>query len=349
VKQDRNPIVTGVLLALVAAGCFGVTTPFVQRFGHGVGPFATAAALYLGAALMSAPWMRSPTSGVLWRRQHLTVLAGMAVFGAFLAPVLLAWGLARTSGSSASLMLNLEAVFTVALGAIVNHEHIGRRVWIAVALIAGGGTLLVIDHGYVTGPQALGLIAVAGATLAWGVDNTLSRHLSELHPPVVVLAKGTLGASISIVLAVLNGETLPPIAALGGLLACGAIGYGLSLRLYLLAQRRLGSARTGSVFATAPFIGGGVAWALGEPFGGALAIGAIVLMAIGVYLHLTESHEHDHAHEAMEHDHEHTHADGHHDHVHDPLPSGPHSHSHRHDATAHRHPHAEDLHHRHPH
>ncbi len=345
----RNQIAAGVLLALAAAVFFGVTTPFVQRFGQGIGPFTTAAALYAGAALLSAPWAWPGKARQPWSRRYLGFLAGMAIFGALVAPVLLAWGLARTSGSSASLMLNLEAVFTVMLGALINREHIGRRVWTAVTLIASGGALLVLDRGEIAGGAALGLVAVAGATLSWGVENTLSRHLAELHPPLVVLAKGSTGVAISVVLAFAFHEQLPPMLGLLGLLACGAVGYGLSLRIYLLAQRRLGSARTGSVFGIAPFIGAAVAFALGEPIGGAAAWVAIGLMAVGVYLHLTESHEHEHAHEALEHDHEHVHGEGHHDHEHVPMPTGPHAHPHRHEARTHRHPHAEDAHHRHAH
>jgi drug/metabolite transporter (DMT)-like permease len=345
----QNQIAAGVLLALAAAVFFGVTTPFVQRFGHGIGPFTTAAALYGGAALLSAPWAWPGRERWPWSKRHFGFLAGMAIFGALVAPVLLAWGLARTSGSSASLMLNLEAVFTVMLGGLINREHIGRRVWTAVALIAGGGALLILDRGEIAGGAALGLLAVAGATLAWGVDNTLSRHLAELHPPLVVLAKGAAGTAISVGLALAFREPWPPLPGLLGLLGCGAVGYGLSLRIYLLAQRRLGSARTGSVFATAPFIGAAVAFALGEPFGGLTAWAAIGFMAAGVYLHLTESHDHAHVHDGVEHDHEHVHDDGHHDHPHDQMPAGAHAHLHRHDRLEHRHPHGEDLHHRHEH
>jgi drug/metabolite transporter (DMT)-like permease len=285
----RTEITAGVALASTAAVFFGISTPFVQRFGHGAGPFTTAAALYAGAAIVSLPWALSHRGTRRWTTRHVACLAGMAGFGALVAPVLLAWGLARASGSSASLMLNLEAVFTVALGAILNRESIGARVWTAVTLIAGGGALLVADRVGISGGAPLGLLAVAGATLAWAVDNTLSRHLAELHPPTVVLAKAGAGAAVSALLALAAREPWPAPVALNGLLACGAVGYGLSLRFYLLAQRRLGSARTGSVFATAPFIGAAVAVLLGEPFGGIAASTAIGLMVVGVYLHLTET------------------------------------------------------------
>ncbi len=283
-----SPITSGVLLALAAAICFGVTTPLVQRLAAGSGAFTTASVLYAGAALYAVMAVRRSTGGPSLRGHFLVILAAMAVIGAFVAPVCLAWGLGRTSGTSASLMLNVEAVFTVALGALINREHIGGRVWAAVAAIAGGGALLLVDRGWVSGAEALGLLAVAGATLAWACDNTLSRRLADHDPNRVVLGKGLLGASISASIAVMLGEPMPALGALSGLLACGMVGYGLSLRFYLLAQRRLGSARTGSVFATAPFIGAGVAWLMGEPMGGWASLAAVLLMAFGIYLHLTE-------------------------------------------------------------
>jgi hypothetical protein len=133
------------------------------------------------------------------------------------------------------------------------------------------------------------------------------------------------------------------------LLLVGATGYGLSLRFYLLAQRAFGAARTGSVFAFAPFIGAGLAVLLGDRSAGWLMAGGGVLMLAGILLHLAESHAHEHEHDALEHEHAHRHDDGHHDHAHDPMPAGPHSHWHRHEPTRHSHAHVPDAHHGHWH
>lgn len=187
------------------------------------------------------------------------------------------------------------------------------------------------------------------ATAAWGVDNTLSRGVADRDPGQVVLVKATLGALATFTLAWLLSEPVPVWSAALALLAVGATGYGLSLRFYLLAQRRFGAARTGSVFAFAPFIGAAGAFALGEHGGGSLLWLGGALMLAGVVLHLAESHEHEHVHEELEHEHAHTHDDGHHDHHHDVMPTGAHSHLHRHGSTVHRHPHVPDLHHLHRH
>jgi hypothetical protein len=165
----------------------------------------------------------------------------------------------------------------------------------------------------------------------------------------VIAAKGTLGALATAVVALALRESAPRPAQAVALLLCGAIGYGLSLRLYLLAQRRIGAGRTGSVFAAGPFVGAGLGWALGDRSAGfGTAFGAVAL-GIGMYLHLTEHHGHPHVHEGTLHEHAHRHDDGHHDHVHDPPVAGEHTHPHRHDRVEHEHEHAPDVHHEHEH
>ncbi len=228
-------------------------------------------------------------------------------------------------------------------------ETMDRRVWAAMLLLLAGGMALVLDQGLQGGVQLMGLLAVLLATVAWGVDNTLSRGLAERDPSQVVMAKATLGAVVTAALAVSTGEPWPSLSAALGLLAVGATGYGLSLRFYLLAQRAFGAARTGSVFAFAPFIGAAVAFGFGDRPAGLLMLLGGVLMLAGVVLHLAESHGHEHTHEVLEHEHAHRHDDGHHSHVHDVMPKGSHSHKHTHEPMTHAHPHAPDVHHQHVH
>ncbi len=212
--------------------------------------------------------------------------------------------------------------------------------------------VLVVDRANV-GPgetsQMLGLLAVMAATAAWGVDNTLSRTVADRDPGQVVMLKGALGAIATTLMAVVLGEPVPTFLPALALLAVGATGYGLSLRFYLLAQRAFGAARTGSVFAFAPFVGALFAFLLGERSGSAWMLAGAVLMASGIVLHLAESHGHEHEHDETEHEHAHSHGDGHHTHSHDSLPVGQHSHLHRHDPTRHVHAHVPDEHHAHRH
>ena len=343
------PALRGGLLALVAAVLFGISTPLLQRFGAGLGPFTTAALLYGGAALVGAHLRHRIEREASVQRSDFPRLMAMAAFGAVIGPVALAWGLQRSSGTSASLMLTLEALFTAVLAWRLYRETMDGRVWTAMALLLAGGMVLVLDQGLAGGAQLWGLLAVLLATAAWGVDNTLSRALAERDPGQVVLAKALLGALATTVLAVCFGEPLPALGAALALLTIGASGYGLSLRFYLLAQRAFGAARTGSVFAFAPFIGAAVAVALGERSPSLLLGAGSVLMLAGVGLHLAESHGHEHQHESFEHEHAHRHDDGHHDHMHDPMPVGEHSHRHRHEPMRHAHPHVPDAHHAHRH
>lgn len=349
VMRRRWPALRGAVLALSAATLFGISTPLVQRAGEGLGPFETAALLYAGAALVGAILRRPLQREAAVRPSDWRRLAWMAVFGAGIGPVALAWGLQHTSGTSGSLMLALEALFTALLARTLYSEVMDRRIWAAMLLLLAGGMVLVLDRGRSGSVQLLGLLAVLGATAAWGVDNTLSRALAERDPGQVVLGKSLLGAAATAILAFASGEPVPRWAAALALLAIGASGYGLSLRLYLLAQRAFGAARTGSVFAFAPFIGALLAIFLGDrSLSWGMAAGGALMLA-GVALHLAESHAHEHLHEAMEHEHAHTHDDGHHQHAHDPIPAGTHSHWHRHETVRHTHPHVPDAHHTHRH
>lgn len=344
-----NPALRGALLALLAAALFGLSTPLVQRFGQGMGPFSTAALLYAGAAFVASLQRRAATLEAPLRRSDAPRMLAMAAMGAVIGPVALAWGLQRTSGASASLMLTLEAVFTAVLAWRWYGELLNGRVKTAVALLLAGGALLVIDQGLSGQVQVLGLLAVAVATVAWGLDNTLSRGLADRDPGQVVLLKAVLGAGVTSLLALAWGEALPPWPAALALLVVGATGYGLSLRFYLLAQRHFGAARTGSVFAFAPFIGALGAFGLGDRGVSGLLLAGGVLMVAGVLIHLAEKHEHRHAHPALNHEHAHTHDDGHHSHGHEVMPRGPHNHRHQHSPLSHAHPHAPDLHHQHRH
>lgn len=305
--------------------------------------------LYAGASLVGAITRSASEARVT--RAELPRVALVAIFGALIAPVLLAWGLGRTSGTPASLMLNLEALFTIALARALYREHIGRRVGIAALLLLAAGVLLIADRARLAdfSASALGLLAVAGASLAWAFDNAFAKPLSELDPSAIVFSKGAIGAVLSLGLTFAFRDRWPSPTSMIALVIVGGVGYGASLRLYLKAQREIGAGRTASVFASGPFWGAGLALVLGEP-GSVLTLLAAVVMILALVLHLTEKHAHAHVHEPVEHEHAHRHDDGHHDdHAHDPMPEGEHTHRHRHERKVHDHPHVPDLHHMHGH
>lgn len=348
-KVSAHPALKGGLLALLAAALFGLSTPVVQSLGKGVGSFTTAFLLYAGAAVVAWVLRQATTHEAAVQKKDGPRLLAMALTGAVIGPVALVWGLQHTSGSSASLMLTLEAVFTVLLAWRCYGETLDKRVALALVLLSAGGVVLVMEQGALGQVQLLGLLAVMLATLAWGVDNTLSRGVADRDPGQVVLVKAALGAVCTLGLAQLFDEPLPVAVNAIGLVLVGATGYGLSLRFYLLAQRTFGAARTGSVFAFAPFIGALGAFAYGDRSGSGWMLIAGFLMLLGVLLHLMEAHDHAHTHAALEHEHAHRHDDGHHDHVHQPMPTGMHSHRHKHEPLRHSHAHVPDAHHGHSH
>ena len=350
VSARMRPLVSGVLFALAAATAFGLTIPLLSWAGAGVGPLSTAALLYLGASLASLaqkPFVRE--SGAPFTRSALVPMVLMSLAGAAAAPVAFAWGIQRTGPVTGGLVLNLEAIWTVLLARVVWREHLGRRVLVALALMTAGGVLLSIGGRGEAGWSLVGVLCVLFATIAWAIDNTIARRLAELRPLTVVMAKGALGAALTLGLAVSLEEPLPALWRVGALLLAGATGYGLSLRLYLLAQRRIGAARTASVFALAPFLGAGVGLFIApQQLSWSTAVAAL-LFGAGVVLHASERHEHTHQHHPLEHEHAHRHDDGHHSHVHDEPVAGEHSHPHSHEVLEHEHEHADDVHHRHSH
>lgn len=347
--MNRHPIRLGVLVALAAAVTFGMVTPILQRLSKGAGPFATAALLYAGAAMAMALRGRGIDSEAPVRREHLPRVVVIAILGAVVAPACLAWALQRTSASTASLLLNSEVLFTILLARVLYREPIGMRVGAALVFMVFASVLLVgLPHSE-GGGVGWSSSAVLAASLAWAADNTLMRPLSDLNPRQVVLLKGTVGSILSVGISLILTERYPGAGAALAILLCGAAGYGLSLRLCLLAQRRMGAARTASIFSLGPFVGALAAFGMGAhaPIGVTLLAG--LLFGVGVALHLNEQHGHTHNHDPVEHEHVHTHDDGHHDHVHDPPVVGQHSHGHRHHSVSHDHPHAPDLHHQHGH
>jgi drug/metabolite transporter (DMT)-like permease len=342
------PLARAAAAAVAAAVLFGATTPLVKHFGTGVGAFATAALLYAGGSVGAAFRAQSSVEPALGRPE-LGRIVVVAALGAAFAPACLAWGLQHSGALAASLLLNLETVFTVLLARALYREPGGARMTLAVALMVGASVLLGL-RGSASGPASLlGFAAIVAATLGWALDSTLTRPLADFDPRAVVFGKSMVGASLSLSIALTLREPWPPRAACAGLVLCGAIGYGASLRLYLRAQRTLGAARTGSLFALAPFVGAGLAYALGDREHTVAVVASGALFGIAVYLHATERHEHRHRHEPVDHEHAHRHDDGHHDHIHVPLVVGEHSHGHTHDGTEHEHPHGVDLHHRHDH
>jgi drug/metabolite transporter (DMT)-like permease len=345
---------SGVVAALISALLFGVTTPIAKQLLSGTQPFLIAGLLYVGSGvgvgalrlIQDGGWSSSALTRGDWPWVVLSTLIGGVV-----APALLMTGLAHTDAASASLLLNLEVVFTALLGWLAFGEPAGSRVVAGLAAIFGGGLILVWPSGFSpAGGWAAGW-AIVAACSCWAVDNNLTRRISTADARILAAIKGLVAGLTNTLLALALGASFPSVAHTLATLLLGFIGYGLSLVLFIVALRQLGAARTGAYFATAPFIGAAVAMFLyGQPGSEVAFWLAAGCMGLGVWLHVTEFHEHEHVHEPLAHSHTHIH-DEHHRHEHDFDWDGnePHTHEHGHGWLRHRHAHFPDIHHRHGH
>jgi len=344
----------GIVYALSSALLFGVGTPFAKVLLGDIDPWMLAGVLYLASGIGLAV-----TLAVVRRlrgerrveaslaRRDLPWLAAVVLSGGIVGPVLLMIGLAATPASTASLLLNLEGLFTLLIAWTVFRENVDRRIALGAFAILAGAVFLSWSGG--PGGFGWGSLAVAGACLAWGIDNNLTRKLSNADPLQIAMVKGAGAGTVNVVLALSVGTAVPAVGPLIGASVVGFLGYGVSLILFVSALRHLGSARTSAYFSLAPFAGALVAIvAFGEPLTLRFVVAA-ALMGLGLYPHLVERHDHEHRHEPIRHEHRHS-RDDHHRHEH----SGdeglePHSHPHTHEALSHAHAHYPDTHHLHVH
>lgn len=351
-----SPHFRGAACGLAAAILFGISPPLAKLLLVESSPLLIAGLLYLGAGLgLRVFELLSPRQSgnhpreAQIRPSDLWLLAGIVLTGGVLGPVFMLIGLRHLSGVLGSLLLNLEAPFTILLAVVLFGEHLGRRETTGALLIFSAAVVLSY-HPEEMRADIPGLLAMVAACFSWAIDNNLTQRLSIRDPIVVTRIKTLTAGTCTLSLALIAGQSLPRTSILLSIPALGAMSYGVSLVLDIYALRLLGAAREAGYFATAPFMGAVAAVPiLGERWGPHEFL-ATALMASGVFLLLREHHSHAHAHRELVHDHTHMHGD-HHQHVHDEgmLPVEPHAHIHRHLPLIHDHPHVPEVHHRHEH
>jgi drug/metabolite transporter (DMT)-like permease len=344
----------GIVAALSSALLFGAGTPVAKLLLNGVNVWLLAGLLYLGSGLglfIYRRWQRAP--GVKLQPGEWRWFGGAILAGGVIAPVLQMFGLSGMPASGASLLLNLEGVFTALLAWFVFRENFDFRIALGMAAIVAGAVVLGWPAGQAVELGSLWpALCIVGACLCWGIDNNLTRKVSLTDATWLASVKGLCAGPVNLTLAVLLGTNWPPLPNLAGALLTGFLAYGVSLTLFVVGLRHLGTARAGAYYSIAPFFGAVLAIiALGERPSPALLV-AGGLMALGLWLHLTEKHKHAHTHQVQTHTHEHVH-DVHHAHSHAPgeapLSKAAHSHAHRHEALPHSHDHFPDMHHQHSH
>ncbi|MGE3296771.1 MAG: EamA family transporter [Porticoccaceae bacterium] len=346
----RNRLASGVTAALGAAVLFGASVPFAKLLLGALSPWLLAGLLYLGAGLgLALMRLVRPRAAIRLEPGEWRWLAGAIVAGGVVAPVLLMYGLSALPASGAALLLNVETVFTALLAWFVFRENFDRRIALGMAIIVAGA-LVLSWPGEARFGALWPALAVLGAGLGWALDNNLTRKVALADATWIAACKGWAAGVVNLGIAALVVDRWPPAATLAAAVVLGWVCYGLSLVLFVVALRQLGTARTSAYFSVAPFVGALIALPLlGEPLTLRL-LSAGALMALGVWLHLTESHGHPHTHEVLEHEHAHEH-DLHHQHRHEVPVAAKirHTDRHRHAALTHQHKHFPDAHHRHDH
>lgn len=346
----------GYEYAIISAVLFGLSTPAAKYLLGITTPLLLAGLFYLGAGLgLVAILLLKHMIGKTHKEASLNYndwawMTGATLFGGVLGPILFMFGLVKTNASTASLLLNLEGAFTAITAWIIVKEHTNNRLIFGLLLIISGGIILAWN-GHFELNRLIGSSLIAIACLAWSIDNNITRKISQADPLMIVAIKGSIAGAINIFLAIYFGALLPQKISIIFLISTiGFLGYGLSLIFFILGLRYIGTARTSACFSLAPFVGASCSiLLLGDTLSVQIELAGF-LMVWGIWLHLTELHDHEHKHELLIHNHKHYH-DEHHQHEHHPNdPSGePHSHLHIHLPLVHRHPHYPDIHHRHRH
>ncbi len=339
--------------AILAAVLYGISSPVAKILLETTSPELMAALLYLGAgigmfAVNLATQRRSrERKEAPLTRKDLPFVIGMIVLD-IAAPILLMLGLSLTTAANASLLNNFEIVTTALVAHLLFREAIDRRLWVAILLIVAASILLTVDDLSSFSFSAWSILVIL-ACVCWGVENNCTRMLSLKDPMQIVVVKGFGAGSGALLIAFLASGMQTDLVSVIAALVLGFFAYGLSIYLYVRAQRDLGAARTSAFYAVAPFIGAAISFAVFQtPLTPLFALAA-GLMVLGAYFAATGGHMHKHIHESVMHDHRHGHDDAHHTHVHDPPVEGEHTHEHTHERLEHDHPHGADMHHVHVH
>lgn len=314
-----------VLLALLAACFYAVSTPAAKLLLSYTGPTSLAAMLYLGAGLgiglLYLLWGGKADRQPRLTKSDLPYTVGMIVLD-IVAPILLMNGVQRSTAANVALLNNFEIVATAVLAYFAFHERISRRMWCALALIALSSGILSFE-----GSSSLvfsdGSLMVLGACVCWGLENNCTRLISSKSTYEIVILKGFFSGTGALLIALLLGERLPPLPVVACALALGFVAYGLSIFTYIRAQSVIGAAKTSAFYALAPFIGAFLSFLfLREHLARTYALGLAVMIvgsALAVMDTLKYRHSHLHSHtvyhlrhgrlekEVFQHTHEHTH------------------------------------------
>jgi len=275
-------------MAFAAAALYAASAPASKLLLAEATPVFMASFLYLGAGIgmsligLLRKILKNGHKETKLDKGDFTYVALMIILD-ILAPILLMVGLGMTTASNASLLNNFEIAATAIIAFIMFGEPVSKRLWKGIAVITAASMLLSLgEAGSLT--FSLGSVFVLMAATAWGLENNCTRMLSLKDPLQVVVLKG-LGSGIgSLIVAVALGDSPPELVYMFYAMALGFFSYGMSIWLYVYAQRGLGAARTSSYYAVAPFIGAGISYAVFRDPLSPTFLSALALMMLGSYL-----------------------------------------------------------------
>lgn len=328
---------TAVIMALLAATFYAINTPFSKILLEKVTPTFMASFLYLGAGIgvgiMYLLNSKKEKKIEKLSKTDLPYTVGMIVLD-ILAPIFLMIGINIGSASNASLLGNFEIVATTLIAILIFKEVVTSRLWIAIGFITFSSIVLSFE-GSGSFKFSLGSLFVILATCCWGLENNCTRMISDKSTYEIVILKGIFSGTGSFIIAIMIGERIPDIKYIFISMLLGFVAYGLSIFLYIRAQRELGAAKTSAYYAIAPFIGTFLSFAVdGDRLSEVYFIGLIFMIigsAIVVYDTMLKNHIHYHIHTIV-----HTHNGSTHKHI------IKHEHTHSHSGSQEKHCHNHD-------
>lgn len=291
-----------VILAFLAAVFYAINTPVSKFLLNNVTPTFMAAFLYLGAGvgvgIMYLFHIKKEEKAERLTKQDLPYTIGMIVLD-IAAPIFLMIGIKMRTASNASLLGNFEIVVTTLMALLIFKEQVSGKLWIAIGFITLSSIVLSFE-GSGSFQFSIGSLFVILATCCWGLENNCTRKISDKSTYEIVLLKGIFSGGGSFTIAMVLGEKIPEMIYIAIVMLLGFVAYGLSIFLYIRAQRNLGAAKTSAYYAVAPFIGSFLAFVVnGEKLAVEYFIG-LALMLVGtvfvVYDTMINHHLHGHTH-----------------------------------------------------
>ena len=352
--------------ALVAGLCFSASVPFAKLLGPETTPLMLAAVFLLGSAVGTTGYaffqylcgQKRRSIEAPLTRKDLPWLLALTLFGSLLPTLLVIYGVAGTTATTASFLFSFEGATTVLVACFLFREAVGRRIWTAVVCITCSCMIMSGDFGDFGLHISYGAVCILLACFSWGIANNCVRMISNVDPIYQTLVRSWVGGLVLCGLALASGDVFPSAFVLLCAVLFGFISFGgLASIFFVYGVRGLGSARATAYFSINPLFGMVLSTVLFQTLPGVTLWIALPFLLLGLWLLCTEAHQHVHVHETLIHEHRHQHLDMHHNnttHVHGPQDPKLdrfeyHSHPHEHEPMTHSHPHHPDLHHWHEH